>query len=219
MLTSADLFQTGMVPDTAFNTLTRAAKHVESQRPEAAIQFYKKAANLYKMEGGRIREAADVLARAGCLEIRMSKFGDCITTVERERDLRIEASSMEAAARTNCCLILVQLKRGELEAAKNAHSTGHKIIPGYDNTDGAAIIDDLFSAINNNSLDDFSACIKNPYFRGLENDYVKLIRNLEMPEGFCSDEIDFNDDPSGNPPVTVQNPSENHFEDDEPDFS
>ena len=60
---AADLFQKGMVADTAFNTLTRAAKHVEASRPEAAIQFYKKAANLYKMEGGRIREAADVLAR------------------------------------------------------------------------------------------------------------------------------------------------------------
>jgi len=60
---AADLFQKGMVADTAFHTLTRAAKHVESARPEAAIHFYKKAANLYKMEGGRIREAADVLAR------------------------------------------------------------------------------------------------------------------------------------------------------------
>jgi tetratricopeptide (TPR) repeat protein len=60
---AANLFLQGAVPDTAFNTLTRAAKHVESTNTDAAIQFYKKAANLYKMEGGRIREAADVLAR------------------------------------------------------------------------------------------------------------------------------------------------------------
>ena len=48
---------------TAFNTLTRAAKYIETKKPEAAVQFYKKAADLYKMEGGRIREAADVLGR------------------------------------------------------------------------------------------------------------------------------------------------------------
>ena len=60
---AADLFQKASSADTAFNTLTRAAKHAEGTRPEAAIQFYTKAADLYKMEGGRIREAADVLGR------------------------------------------------------------------------------------------------------------------------------------------------------------
>ena len=54
----------------------------------------------------------------------------------------------------------------------------------------------MFSAIGNNSLDDFTACVKHPYFRGLENDYVKMLRNMEMPEGGDSNNIDFNEDPA-----------------------
>ena len=49
----------------------------------------------------------------------------------------------------------------------------------------------LFTAIESSSLDDFTACLKSPYFRGLENDMVKMVRSIEMPEGAAS-EIDFN---------------------------
>ena len=60
------------------------------------------AADLYiRIEGGRIREAADVLGRAACLQIRNGNYSKAIQTVGRERDLRIEAKSYEAAARTN----------------------------------------------------------------------------------------------------------------------
>ena len=36
------MFIKGDVPDTAFNTLVRAAKHVEKEKPDAAVQFYQK---------------------------------------------------------------------------------------------------------------------------------------------------------------------------------
>ena len=39
---AATLFIKGDVPDTAFNTLVRAAKHVEKEKPDAAVQFYQK---------------------------------------------------------------------------------------------------------------------------------------------------------------------------------
>ena len=47
---------------------------MEQTNPEASVQFYHKAADIYvRIEGGRIREAADVLARAACLQIRQGK--------------------------------------------------------------------------------------------------------------------------------------------------
>jgi tetratricopeptide (TPR) repeat protein len=65
---AADLFRSNGQPDTAYHTLIRAAKHAEPKRPEASIEFYQKAANMYRMEGGRVREAADVLNRVACLQ-------------------------------------------------------------------------------------------------------------------------------------------------------
>lgn len=148
----------------------------------------------------------------------MSKFGDSITTVERERDLRVEAGAMEGAARTNCCLILIHLKCGKMDAAKSVHSNGYKSISNYDSTDGCIIMDDLFAAIGSNSLEDFTACIKHPYFRGLENDYVKLLRNMEMPEGGANN-IDFNADPGSSATFPDFNQAgETPNLNDEPDF-
>jgi len=215
---AADLFQKASSADTAFNTLTRAAKHAEGTRPEASIQFYTKAADLYKMEGGRIREAADVLGRAACLQIRQGKMGECLTTVERERDLRVESGSMEAAARTNCCLVLVHLKMGNFALAQNEHSSAYKVIKGYDDTDAAAVVEELLSVVGSNSLEDFAQMVKNPYFRGLENDYVKMLRNMEMPEGAEKD-IDFNAAPSAAQTMPDFNdPASTDFNEPEPDF-
>ena len=71
---AADLFRSNGQPDTAYHTLIRAAKHAEPKRPEASIEFYQKAANMYRLEGGRVREAADVLNRVACLQIRDINF-------------------------------------------------------------------------------------------------------------------------------------------------
>lgn len=77
---------------------------------------------------------------------------------------------------------------------------------------------DLFAAIGSNSLEDFTACIKHPYFRGLENDYVKLLRNMEMPEGGANN-IDFNADPGSSATFPDFNQAgETPNLNDEPDF-
>ena len=41
------------------------------------------------------------------------------------------------------------------------------------------------------TADDFANLVKNPYFRSLENDYVKLVKKLEKIEG-VEQEVDLN---------------------------
>ena len=72
--------------------------------------------------------------------------------------------------------------------------------------------------IASNSLEDFAQMVKNPYFRGLENDYVKMLRNMEMPEGAAKD-IDFNAAPSAAQTMPDFNdPASTDFNEPEPDF-
>ena len=72
----------------------------------------------------------------------------------------------------------------------------------------------------NGSIEDFAAQTKNPYFRGLDNDFVKLLRNMEMPEGVVSS-IDFNEDPAAKnePDFNSLSLEPSGGQSDEPDFT
>jgi len=189
---AADLFMAGDVPDTAYNTLCRAAKHVEQSNPEAAVQFYQKAADIYvRIEGGRLREAADVLARASCLQIRQRQFDKAKVTVQRERDLRLEAKSFEAASRTNCCLIILNLACNDAQQAAKVSHFGHQTIQDYDRYDGAAVMDHVIKSASSGK-ESFEASLKHAYFRSLENDIVKLVKRLSDICEMTEEKIDFN---------------------------
>jgi len=107
---------------------------------------------------------------------------------------------------------------GNFALAQNEHSSAYKVIKGYDDTDAAAVVEELLSVVGSNSLEDFAQMVKNPYFRGLENDYVKMLRNMEMPEGAEKD-IDFNAAPSAAQTMPDFNdPASTDFNEPEPDF-
>jgi len=214
---AADLFRSNGQPDTAYHTLIRAAKHAEPKRPEASIEFYQKAANMYRLEGGRVREAADVLNRVACLQSRAGRYNDVLSTLERERELRLEAKSNEAAARTHLILILVYLKLGKESVARENHEKGESFVSGYDTTDSARVLDIVFEAIDGGNEEEFTAAIRQPFFRSLENDFVKLSRTISLPESVAQ-EIDLNATPSGNADIPDFNQAMPQMPEAEPDI-
>lgn len=214
---AADLFRSNGQPDTAYHTLIRAAKHAEPKRPEASIEFYQKAANMYRMEGGRVREAADVLNRVACLQSRAGRYNDVLSTLERERELRLEAKSNEAAARTHLIIILVYLKLGRESVARENHQKGESFVSGYDTTDSARVLDMVFEAIDGGDEEEFTAAIRQPYFRSLENDFVKLSRTISLPDS-VPQEIDLNAAPSGIADVPDFNQAIPQMSEPEPDI-
>ena len=50
---------------------------------------------------------------------------------------------------------------------------------------------ELINVNESGTAEDFANLIKNPYFRSLENDYVKLVKKLEKIEG-VEQEVDLN---------------------------
>ena len=53
------------------------------------------------------------------------------------------------------------------------------------------IILELINVNESGTAEDFANLVKNPYFRSLENDYVKLVKKLEKIEG-VEQEVDLN---------------------------
>jgi len=66
------------------------------------------------------------------------------------------------------------------------------------------------------TAEDFANLIKNPYFRSLENDYVKLVKKLEKIEG-VEQEVDLNALPTEESMPDL-NASQPHFDEPEPDL-
>jgi len=54
----------------------------------------------------------------------------------------------------------------------------------------------VFEAIDGGDEEEFTAAIRQPYFRSLENDFVKLSRTISLPDS-VPQEIDLNAAPSG----------------------
>lgn len=152
-----------------------------------------------------------------CLQSRAGRYNDVLSTLERERELRLEAKSNEAAARTHLIIILVYLKLGRESVARENHQKGKSFVSGYDTTDSARVLDMVFEAIDGGNDEEFTAAIRQPYFRSLENDFVKLSRTISLPES-VQQEIDLNATPSGNAEVPDFNEAMPQMSEAEPDI-
>ena len=57
--------------------------------------------------------------------------------------------------------------------------------------DVKTIFSELINVNESGTAEDFVNLVKNPYFRSLENDYVKLVKKLQKIEG-VEQEVDLN---------------------------
>ena len=114
------------------------------------------------------------------------------------------------------CLALIYLSNGDHAGAKKIQREGYGLIQDYDKYDGSYLLDgksdgllsdgnlrprpwkprdhpylELINVNESGTAEDFANLIKNPYFRSLENDYVKLVKKLEKIEG-VEQEVDLN---------------------------
>ena len=111
---------------------------------------------------------------------------------------------------------MIYLSNGDHAGAKKIQREGYDLIQDYDKSDGSYLLDgkllhlisnvdlvtfliytlyhrfsELINVNESGTAEDFANLVKNPYFRSLENDYVKLVKKLEKIEG-VEQEVDLN---------------------------
>lgn len=171
------LYRQAGSPESAAQMLVRAAKLLEREHPARAVGLYEKAADTVGTED-RPAEAAQHLEKAALLTARCGQH-------DRAADLLLATLGMysEAGAggtthgRLVLALILVQLQRGDCVAAGKVVTQWG----GWCDGQQAAAAQDLVQGFGEQDRALAAQGLASPSVRTLDNDYVKMARDLALP--------------------------------------
>jgi len=170
------LYRQAGSPEAAAQMLVRAAKLLEMTRPENAVGLYLKASETIGTED-RPMEAAQHMETAAKLLVRSRQFERAADAMQQTLELYSEAGASAAAGRVVLSFILVQLVRGDSVAAGKVYSSwgglldsmqagaAQQLTQGFSELDHGQAVGGLTSAA----------------VRSLDNDYVKLARDIKPP--------------------------------------
>lgn len=175
-------------PEAAKGLLTKAAKMIEQSLPMDAASLYKKACETVTTED-RHAEGAQHLESAAKLMVRNKHYDEAADILHHALCLYSEGGAGHTAGRTVLRLVLVQLGRGDSVAASKVYSTWG----GYCGTYDAQLILQLTKGFNELDHDLAVQGLNSSTLKDLDNDYVRLARNLVPPPaigGTAGDEDD-----------------------------
>lgn len=95
-------------PESAAQLLEKAAKILESQKPEEALELYEKAADTIMVED-RPKQAAEYMSKVARLQVKAKMWDKAAETIDHTIKLMQEAGSVNTAGRLVCALVLVQV--------------------------------------------------------------------------------------------------------------
>jgi len=170
------LYRQAGSPEAAAQMLVRAAKLLELTIPSNAIGLYMKASETVGTED-RPTEAAQHMETAAKLMVRVKEYDRAADTLETSLQLYSEGGAGHTAARVVLSFILVQLARGDSVAAGKVYSTWG----GFLDSQMAGTALKLTQGFAELSHDDAKAGLESVAIRNLDNDYVKLARDIQPP--------------------------------------
>jgi len=177
------LYRQAGSPEAASQLLVKAAKIIELSLPQNAIGLYKKACETVGTEDRPV-EAAQHMETASKLMVRCKQYDAAADAMHTTLELYSEGGAGAAAGRVVLGLILVQIVRGDSVAAGKVYSTwggfldpqqsgaAQQITEGFSDLDHDTAVSGLTSAA----------------VRTLDNDYVKLARDIVPPVEAKDDE-------------------------------
>eukprot|EP00088_Acartia_fossae_P054615 TRINITY_DN6294_c0_g2_i1.p1 TRINITY_DN6294_c0_g2~~TRINITY_DN6294_c0_g2_i1.p1 ORF type:complete len:311 (-),score=78.13 TRINITY_DN6294_c0_g2_i1:412-1311(-) len=170
------LYRQSGYPEAAKQLLTKAAKIVESSLPEDAVSLYKKACETVGTED-RPLEGAQFIESAAKLMVRVKKFDEAAELLHHALGLYSEAGAGTRAGRTVIKLVIVQLGRGDSVAASKAYKT----YGGYCGSFEASMLSQLTQGFTELDHEQAKAALGSSILKDLDNDYVRLVRDLKPP--------------------------------------
>ena len=175
------LYRQAGSPESAAQLIVRAAKLLEQKDPGRAVGLYQKAADTVATED-RDSEAAGHLEQAARLCVRSGEYDRAAELLENCLSLHSNSGQTVSGTphgRLVLALVLVQEKRGDCVAAGKVWSRWGGLCDGQQ------------AAAANTIVSGFSDCdpalaksgLESPTVKTLDNDYVKLARDLDLPAG------------------------------------
>ncbi|XP_067651910.1 gamma-soluble NSF attachment protein-like isoform X2 [Haliotis asinina] len=184
MQTAATLFQEHGTPDTAALTLDKAAKMVEMNQPEKAIDMYLKACDVVEIED-RPRQCAEYIGKAARLMIRCRRFDEAVETLKKEIDYYTECENFELLNKAIMGTVLVHLTQEDYVAADLFFKSCLSLAT-FGSSEEAGALEDLLTAYDQGDEETGRRTLKLPIFKYLDNAFAKLARDLVIPGGVSS---------------------------------
>ncbi|XP_046360371.2 gamma-soluble NSF attachment protein-like [Haliotis rufescens] len=184
MQTAAVMFQEHGTPDTAALTLDKAAKMVEMNQPEKAIDIYLKACDVAEIED-RPRQCAEYIGKAARLMIRCRRYVDAVKTMKKEIDYYTECENFELLNKVIMGTVLVHLTQEDYVAA-DLFFKSCLTLTTFGCSEEAGALEDLLTAYDQGDEEMGRRTLKLPLFKYLDNAFAKLARDLVIPGGAVS---------------------------------
>ena len=178
------LFRQAGNPESAAQLLVRAARLLEREQPARAASLYEKAADTVSTED-RPAEAGQHLEQAGRLAVRAGELERAARLLEAALSLYSEAGAGGSVhGRLVLSFLLVQLQRGDPVAGSKVWQQWG----GWCDTQQAAGAADLLTGFGDQQPDLATRGLASPAVKALDNDYVKLARDMTVPRSADGDD-------------------------------
>jgi tetratricopeptide (TPR) repeat protein len=112
-------YQSHGTPDSGALCLDKAARMIETEHPQRAIDLYRRGIDVVMTED-RPRQAAEFCSKMARLMVRLHQYDEAADAIRREIGLNQQGENIPAIGRLAVALVLVQLAREDYVAAEKA---------------------------------------------------------------------------------------------------
>ncbi|KAJ1345772.1 hypothetical protein KIN20_000381 [Parelaphostrongylus tenuis] len=168
--------------DTAAMTVERAAKVVAQTEPEKAVKLYEKGLGLVQ-QSDRSKLAGEFLSQIARLNLRMERYNEASKAICEEIEKYVEVKESGRVGQLTIALILVQLALGDSVAAAKRYQWVVEQCADFEVTDDARVCRQLIGCWESHDDEQFQNLLKSGILRSMDNDYLRLMKKLHVPEG------------------------------------
>ncbi|XP_044734638.1 gamma-soluble NSF attachment protein [Chrysoperla carnea] len=175
---ACNMYQTHGSPDAGASVLEKAAKILEANYPEIALQLYQRAADVVLLEDSS-SQATEYINKIGRLMVRLQMYDQAADALRREIGLQQQLERYNATGRLIVALVLVQLARGDVVAAEKAFKEWGNCCEAPE----VQTLESLLQAYDDEDAEAAQHALNSPFIKHMDIEYAKLARTLPLPQG------------------------------------
>lgn len=178
---ACNMYQTHGSADAGACALDKAAKLLEQQYPEQALQLYQRAADIVMVQDNN-RQGAEYYSKVHRLMVKLQMYDQAADAIRREIGIQQQCEAHGPIGRLAVALVLVQLARGDQVAAEKAF----KEWGNYCEAPEILTCESLLQAFDDEDSDAARQALNSPFIKHMDVEYARLARDLPLPQGVAA---------------------------------
>ncbi|XP_017057405.1 gamma-soluble NSF attachment protein [Drosophila ficusphila] len=175
---ACNLYQQHGSREAAAAAMDKAAKMTQSQYPELALGFYKRALAVVLI-GDSTHQAAEFASKVSRILVKLKKYEEASKALKKEISLNLQTKSYAQVGRLVVALVLVLLAQDDpVDAKKSFKKWGNRCDPQEVET-----LETLLQALDDEDAELAAKMLASPFITHMDLEYALLAKNLPLPKG------------------------------------